>query len=114
MAAVLFGYGVMKACALVPALASGEIPTATFLAALAVTAASNVFARMFNRPGGLIRVPGIILLVPGSLGFRTINIAFAQDATASIDLAFSLFAALIALVAGILFGNLLVPSRRNL
>ncbi|MCC6756880.1 MAG: threonine/serine exporter family protein [Arenimonas sp.] len=114
MAAVLFGYGVMKVCALVPALASGEIPTATFLAALAVTAASNVFARVFNRPGGLIRVPGIILLVPGSLGFRTINIAFAQDATASIDLAFSLFAALIALVAGILFGNLLVPSRRNL
>jgi uncharacterized membrane protein YjjP (DUF1212 family) len=114
MAAVLFGYGVMKACALVPALASGEIPAATFLAALAVTAVSNVFARVFNRPGGLIRVPGIILLVPGSLGFRTINIAFAQDATASIDLAFSLFAALIALVAGILFGNLLVPSRRNL
>lgn len=114
MAAVLLGYGVIKVCALVPALTTGDIPVSAFLAAFTVTAVSNLYARIFNRPGALIRVPGIILLVPGSLGYRTLNIAFAQDLASSLDLAFSLFAALIALVAGILFGNLLVSSRRYL
>jgi len=114
MAAVFLGFGVMKACTLIPALSDGATPTPAFLSALVVTAVSNLYARYFNRPGALIRVPGIILLVPGSVGFRTFNVAFGQDAASSLDLAISLFAALIALVAGILFGNLLVSSRRNL
>ena len=114
MAAVLLGFGVMKICSLVPALVNGVLPMAAFLAALVVTVVSNMFAKKFNRPGALIRVPGIILLVPGSLGFHTLNVALAQDVNSSLDLAFSMLAALIALVAGILFGNLLVSSRRFL
>lgn len=114
MAAVLLGFGVMKLCSLVPALINGTIPLAAFLAALVVTVVSNMYAKIYHRPGALIRVPGIILLVPGSLGFHTINIALAHDVNSSLDLAFSVLAALIALVAGILFGNLLVTSRRNL
>ena len=114
MMAVLLGYGVLKACSLIPGLSGGDIPTGGFLAAFTVTAVANLYARVFNRPGGLIRVPGIILLVPGSLGFQTMNIAFAQDGGTRLGLGLPLFAALIALVAGILFGNLLVSSRRNL
>jgi uncharacterized membrane protein YjjB (DUF3815 family) len=114
VAAVLLGYGIMKWCAQIPVLSDDSMPTGVFLAAFAVTAIANIFARWFNRPGALIRVPGIILLVPGSLGFRTINMALAQDVMSSLDLAISLIAALTALVAGILFGNLLVSSRRNL
>ena len=114
MMAVLLGYGVMKLCEQIPAMSDDTIPTGVFLAAFVVTAVANAFARLFNRPGALIRVPGIILLVPGSLGFRTINVALAQDVTSSLDLAISLLAALTALVAGILFGNLLISSRRNL
>lgn len=114
VASVLFGFGIMKLCAQIPALNDAAVPTGVFLAAFAVTAVANGFARLFNRPGALIRVPGIILLVPGSLGFRTINVALAQDVMTSLDLAISLIAALTALVAGILFGNLLISSRRNL
>lgn len=114
MASVLLGFGVMKLCSLVPAIVNGTLPLAAFLAALVVTMVSNIYARIYNRPGALIRVPGIILLVPGSLGFHTLNIALAQDISSSLDLAFSVLSALTALVAGILFGNLLVSSRRNL
>ena len=114
MASVLLGYGVMKVCSLFPELSDGVIPTGTFLAALIVTAVSNLYARLFNRPGALIRVPGIILLVPGSLGFQIMNMALAQEGDGKLGLAIPLFAALTALVAGILFGNLLVSSRRNL
>ena len=114
MAAVFLGFGLMKACSLVPVLVNGSLPMVAFLSALGITMASNFFAQKFNRPGALIRVPGIILLVPGSLGFTTFNVVFAKDISGSIDLAFSVILALVALVAGILFGNLLVSSRRYL
>jgi uncharacterized membrane protein YjjP (DUF1212 family) len=114
MAAVFLGFGLMKACSLVPVLVNGSLPMVAFLSALGITMASNLFAQKFNRPGALIRVPGIILLVPGSLGFTTFNVVFAKDISGSIDLAFSVIVALVALVAGILFGNLLVSSRRYL
>src|SRR5690606_33686769 len=41
-------------------------PVGVFLSALVVTVAGNAYARWKNRPGALIRVPGIIMLVPGS------------------------------------------------
>jgi uncharacterized membrane protein YjjB (DUF3815 family) len=103
----------MKACSLVPGLSGGDIPIGTFLAAFAVTTASNLYARLFKRPGALIRVPGIILLVPGSLGFQIMNTAMTATGY-RVGIAIPLMAALSALVAGILFGNLLVSSRRNL
>jgi uncharacterized membrane protein YjjP (DUF1212 family) len=85
-----------------------------FFAGLLVSAVSNLYARLANRPGALLRVPGIILLVPGSIGFRTLSSAFERDVLLSIDTGFTLLAMLIALVAGLLFGNLLIPPRRNL
>ncbi|HEX5694488.1 MAG TPA: threonine/serine exporter family protein, partial [Arenimonas sp.] len=59
-------------------------------------------------------VPGIILLVPGSVGFRSLNFVMERDVFLGLDTAFALLSALIALVAGLLFGNLLVTSRRNI
>ena len=79
-----------------------------------VTAVSNAYARIFNRPGALIRVPCIILLVPGSIGFRSVSFVFDRDLMLGLDLAFTVVAALIALLAGILFGNLLVSTRSSL
>jgi uncharacterized membrane protein YjjP (DUF1212 family) len=114
MLSVFLGFGVMKACSMVPGLSGGDIPIGTFLAAFAVTSTANLYARLFNRPGALIRVPGIILLVPGSLGFQILNTAMTADPGQRMGIAIPLLAALIALVAGILFGNLLVASRRNL
>lgn len=85
-----------------------------FLAALVACAAGNLYARVFRRPGALIRLPGIILLVPGSVGFRSLTHAFERDIFLSLDTSFTLLTILITLVAGLLFGNLLVPPRRSL
>lgn len=87
---------------------------AVFLGGLVVGAASNAYARWASRPGALIRVPGIILLVPGSVGFRSLSFVFEHDVFLGVDATFHLIAALASLVAGLLFGNLLVPPRRNL
>lgn len=114
MASVWLGYGVTRAASLVPGMAENALPGGVFLAGIVVTAAGNLYGRLANRPSALIRVPGIILLVPGSLGFRSFNFVFERDVMLGLDTAFAVVAALIALVAGILFGNLLLPTRRNL
>lgn len=89
-------------------------PVGVFLAGMLVTILSNLYARWANRPGALVRVPGIILLVPGSTGFRTLTHVMEDDLALGLDTAFVLFKALVALVAGLLFGNLLVSARRSL
>ncbi|MGB0134886.1 threonine/serine ThrE exporter family protein [Dokdonella sp.] len=85
-----------------------------FAGGLLLGASSNVFARVFNRPGALIREPGIILLVPGSVGFRTLSFVFERDVMLGLDTGITLMTLLVALVAGLLFGDLLVPPRRKL
>ena len=86
-----------------------------FLAALTTTAAGNAYARWFNRPGALIRLPGIIMLVPGSVALRgVISLVQAQDIGAGQDAAMAALNTLMALLAGLLFGNLLIGARRNL
>lgn len=85
-----------------------------FLGGLTLGALSNAFARLAGQPGALIREPGIILLVPGSVGFRTLTFVFERDVMMGLDTAATLVALLIALVAGLLFGDLLIPPRRKL
>lgn len=106
--AVLLGYACTQA-------AGGLSPAfGTFLGSVAVGAASNLFARLTDRPGALIREPGIILLVPGSVGFRTLSFVFERDVQLGLHTAITLITLLTAIVAGLLFGDLLVPPRRKL
>jgi uncharacterized membrane protein YjjB (DUF3815 family) len=84
-----------------------------FLSALTLTMAGNLFARRARRPGALIRVPGIIMLVPGSVSLRGLMNLVQQTGTDNSTLLAALNI-IMALVAGLLFGNLLLPTRRNL
>ncbi|MEO8360713.1 MAG: threonine/serine exporter family protein [Vicinamibacteria bacterium] len=85
-----------------------------FLAGLVVAAASNLFARVKNKPSALVRTPGILLLVPGSVGFRSLFLVFDGHVMQGIDTASALIVLLTTLVAGLLFGDLLIPPRRSL
>ena len=114
MAAVLAGYGLTRLGNDVLGLSAGGFPGGVFLAGMGVIALSNAYGRWKNRPGALVRVPGIILLVPGSMAFKSLGFVMERDVFLGVDTAFTLITALIALVAGLLFGNLLLPSRRNL
>jgi uncharacterized membrane protein YjjP (DUF1212 family) len=82
-----------------------------FLAGLCMAALGNLYARFTGRPGSVVRVPGIIMLVPGSVGFQSVWLFAQLDVFPGIDMAVSLGAILACLVAGLLFGDLLVPSR---
>jgi uncharacterized membrane protein YjjP (DUF1212 family) len=89
-------------------------PAGIFLSALTITAAGNGYARWVHRPGALVRVPGIIMLVPGSASLRGVmNLVQQQDVAVGQDAALAVLNILLALLAGLLFGNLLLPTRRN-
>jgi len=86
-----------------------------FLSALVATVAGNGYARWYNRPGALIRVPGIIMLVPGSISMRSLlSSVQAQNMLAGQETAILVLQTLMALIAGLLIGNLILPARRNL
>ncbi len=90
-------------------------PAGIFLAALTLTAVGNAYARWGNRPGAIIRVPGIIMLVPGSVSLRgLLSMIQQQDVNVGQDAVLAVLNILLALIAGLIFGNLLLPARRNL
>lgn len=90
-------------------------PAGIFLAALVITVAGNAYARWMQQPGAVIRVPGIIMLVPGSASLRgLLTLVQQQDVGAGNIALLAALNILLALVAGLLIGNLLLPSRRNL
>jgi uncharacterized membrane protein YjjP (DUF1212 family) len=90
-------------------------PVGIFLSALALTAGGNAYARWVNRPGAIVRVPGIIMLVPGSASLRGVmTLLQQQDMVVGQQAVLGVLNILLALIAGLLFGNLLMPTRRNL
>ena len=96
---------------------SGSLPGApvgVFLGGLLLGALANVYARFAHRPGAVIREPGILLLVPGSVGFRSMSYLFTNEVGMGAQTGILLVTLLIALVAGLLFGDLLVAPRRSL
>jgi uncharacterized membrane protein YjjP (DUF1212 family) len=105
--ALAFGGARLGAQALGPELGA-------FVGALVLGMASNALARLRNRPSVVTIVPGMMLLVPGSLGFRSLESLLARDVVAGVDTAFSMLMVAVAIAAGLLFANALVPSRRVL
>jgi uncharacterized membrane protein YjjP (DUF1212 family) len=89
-------------------------PFGVFIGGLILAALANLYARIAHRPGALVREPGILLLVPGSVGFRSMSYLFTNEVGMSTQTGILLVTLLIALVAGLLFGDLLVAPRRSL
>lgn len=96
---------------------AGSLPKApfgVFLGGFLLSALANAYARYMHRPGSVIREPGIILLVPGSVGFRSVSYLLERDTELGMDTGLLLVTLLVSLVAGLLFGDLLVSPRRSL
>lgn len=104
LVAVLLGYGGAR---LGGATLGGEL--GAFVGAFAVTAAANLYARIWRRPAAVVRTPGLLLLVPGSLGLKGLTTALAGDFAASAPFVFQMLLVGGAIVAGLLFAGLLVP-----
>ncbi|MFT5287078.1 MAG: uncharacterized membrane protein YjjP (DUF1212 family) [Planctomycetota bacterium] len=85
-----------------------------FVGALVVGLIANIYARLANRPALVPMTPGILLLVPGSLGFRSLTSFLDREALAGMEWAFQTGMVAVALVGGLLLAGLLIPPRRVL
>jgi uncharacterized membrane protein YjjP (DUF1212 family) len=85
-----------------------------FVGALLVGLASNAFARAFDRPSAVLQVPGLLVLVPGSIGLRSVFSLLENDAVSGVNAAFKMILVATALVAGILLASLALPPKRVL
>ncbi len=83
-----------------------------FLGALTVGIASNLYSRFLDRPSTIPLVPGILLLVPGSVGFRSLAALMDKEVIPGIETAFKMILIAIALAAGILVSKVVAPPRR--
>lgn len=82
-----------------------------FLGALVVGTGSRLVARLRGVPAAVTLVPGILLLVPGSIGFASINALLGQDVVAGVATAFRVALTAIALAGGLLVSSTLVDGR---
>jgi uncharacterized membrane protein YjjB (DUF3815 family) len=61
-----------------------------------------------------LRLPGLLLLVPGSLGFRSLSSLLAADTIAGTDGLFRAALVTVALAVGLFAADLLLPPQRSL
>jgi uncharacterized membrane protein YjjP (DUF1212 family) len=114
MASAILGYVLTRLGGLwFGAAATGTFAGAVFFSSLVMAALANLYGRVAGRPGALVRVPGIMLLVPGSVGFRALGFMMEREYSLGGETLVAVLGALRALVAGLLFGSLLVPPRRD-
>lgn len=86
-----------------------------FIGALAIGLFSNLFARVTRGPGSILMTQGIILLVPGSKTFMILNQwSSGESILPGANSGSQAMLVFIALVAGLLFSNALLPPQKSL
>lgn len=75
---------------------------------------SNWYARITNRPAQVALVPGLLLLVPGSIGLSSFTALLARQTVLGVESAFKMVLVAVALVSGVLIAGIVSPRRKLL
>ncbi len=75
---------------------------------------ANILARLRNKPALTTILPGMILLVPGSLGFRSLQALLHDQLFVGVEIAMTTVMVAIALVIGLFLSNLTISPRKIL
>lgn len=84
------------------------------IASMLVGVGSNLYARLFDRPALVTTLPGLIILVPGSLGLRSLQMFMSDDTIDAVQSSFTVLVVGVALVVGLLLANVILPPRKVL
>jgi uncharacterized membrane protein YjjB (DUF3815 family) len=84
-----------------------------FLGGLAVGMAGNLFVLITGRPGSIMHIPGLIVLVPGSIGFRSVTALLGDDVVMGIETGFLTAIIAIALTTGMMLSSVLLPPQKT-
>ena len=86
---------------------------ASWSTALLVGIVSNLFARLRHLPAAVMLMPGLLILVPGSLGFFGLSaIAIHDDLPNGIKIVFTMLLVAVSLVSGLLVSNVICPIEK--
>ncbi|MFT6108995.1 MAG: uncharacterized membrane protein YjjP (DUF1212 family) [Planctomycetota bacterium] len=85
-----------------------------FAGALTVGLFGNIYARVADRPSTVPILPGLLILVPGSIGYRALTAFADHDALIGVESAAEMLMVAAALVGGLLVANAALPPRRIL
>ncbi len=83
-----------------------------FVGSLAAGVTANLYALLRDRPSQIPLVPAVLLLVPGSLGFRSVSALVDREVLSGVETAFTMIFIATGIVAGLLVANIVVPRRR--
>lgn len=84
------------------------------LGAFVLGVASNLFSRILHRPSVVPLLPGLMVLVPGGLGFKGLEFIIQKQLVAGLDTAFQALFVAIALLTGLLLAHATVEPRTSL
>lgn len=79
------------------------------IGALAVGLVSNVYERRGYGPASVPLVPGVLLLVPGSIGYRSLTLLMNQNFETGLSAGISAVLIAFGLAGGLIVANVLVP-----
>lgn len=91
----------------------GITQASPFATAFAIGLATNLAARYLRIPQSVMQVPGLLVLVPGSLSYQSLLYVFQADPTDAVSLAVKALLAAILIVAGFLTSQLVAPARMS-
>ncbi len=95
-------------------LGGSQAQLGVLVGAFALGVTSNAYARWLDRPAQVVQVPAVLLLVPGSMGFRGMTSLLDKDTLSGVETVFAMFVVALAIVAGLLVANAVVSPRRSL
>lgn len=84
------------------------------IGAFSVGIFGNLHARLSRRPTAITLVPGIMLLVPGAVGYTSVTSFMAGDVMTGVETAFRMVIVATGIVIGLLLANVLLPSKQSL
>lgn len=90
------------------------VEVGAFLGATVVGCCSNFYARVTDKPAMVPVAPGLLVLVPGSLGYRSLTALLNRQTVEGVEFAFGMVLVAMALVGGLLAASAIVPPKRFL
>jgi len=84
------------------------------LGAMALGIAANLFGRRTRLPNQIMELPGLLVLVPGAIGFRGLAFLSMGETEVGLQTAFRMVFLAVALVMGLSLANALVRPRKGL
>jgi uncharacterized membrane protein YjjP (DUF1212 family) len=86
---------------------------AASVGALVVGVLANLYDRRGYGPASVALVPGVLLLVPGSIGYRSLTSLLDQNVVVGVTAGFTMILTAVAIAAGLLISSVLVPTTRR-